>query len=791
MPAKPGTPRRAGPWLAALVLGLVALFYLWTADPGMSLHPSRADQSYNNLLVRGMLKGHLSLDVPGDPFLATLKNPYDPISRAGHGLHDASYFRGKYYIYFGVTPVLILFLPYHLLTGSYLPDELAVVVFSVLGVAAGWGLFRRIVRECFPRTPAWVQAFAAAALGLATMVAPLLRRPAMWEVPISCAYALFMLTLYLLWRACAGRSALAWTAAASVAMGLTVGARPTYLLGSVVLAIPWLWRARQQGRAFRQSGEWWRMACAALGPMAAVGMGLGLYNYERFGSPLEFGITYQMAGDDVSKMRLFSLGCLLFNLRLYLFSCPGLSPYFPFLTVISPPPPPPGNIGVEDPYGIVPCMPWVLLAAAAAGLALWRRGRPGLWCAGALIGVSLTMVTTSSFAGAAGRYEVDFTPGYALIAAVGAAWVAHELDGTAWRLGALVLAALLALWSAAANVFLSLGHNRLLQLNHPQSYGRLARAFDYAPYCVARLLGTHEGPVEMRVVFPRGAEGNVEPLVATGREFLADYVYVHYLDRDHVRFGFEHTSGGSWTGPPVRVSPGQAHVVVVQMGSLFPPRESPAFDRLPPEAVESETRTVKVLVDGRVALNVKADCYDATDWQPSIGTSGAHRPGFKRDFSGRLLSWKHVAPLPPDNESALYGRVHVSLTLPTFTAQRSDPILSSGVRGRGDLLYITYLDRSHFALGHDCWGYGGSTSAPVEYTPGKPVILDISCPPLGPPGEIKRLRITCNGQAVMDVAERFNPSAPSDVAVGVNVIGASTAGISFTGDIKTLDRIRN
>jgi hypothetical protein len=203
-----------------LLAGLVVGFYFWTVAPeSPRLLVAKQSSDYSNLLVRGFLKGQLSLDVPDDPVLATLANPYDPGQRAGHGLHDASYYKGKFYIYFGVTPVLVLFLPFRALTGWFINDNLAVFVFCSAGFLISVALLRSITRKHFPDAGAGLALAGVLAAGLATMVPALLRRPAMWEVPISCGYCFFMLTLYCLWRAMEQGGRKGWLALASLAMG--------------------------------------------------------------------------------------------------------------------------------------------------------------------------------------------------------------------------------------------------------------------------------------------------------------------------------------------------------------------------------------------------------------------------------------------------------------------------------------------------------------------------------------------------------------------------------------------
>ncbi len=783
-------PRWIERGLIALSVIAIGWFYLWTVAPetpkGLT---SRDDASYYNLLVRGMLKGHLSLDVPSDPFLDALPNPYDPAARGPHGMHDASYYRGKYYVYFGVTPVVLLYLPFHLLTGTYISDHCAIVVFVFAGFLFGLAIVRSVIRDHFPLTPAGVRLACVWALGLANMVPPLLRRAAMWEVPISCAYALFMLTLFCVWRAMAKQGALRWAVAGSLAMGLCIGARPVYLAGAVVLLAPLGLAGLNLGRKFWRQGQWWRLATATALPIMVVGSGLAVYNHLRFGSPVEFGQSYQLAGAEDSKLVHFSPSYLPFNLRIYLFSLPGFSPYFPFLTVIHPPPAPPGQFGIEDPYGIVPGMPWVLFSFGAAWLALRRRDVLGMWCGATLASVVLTLAMIGCFGGNTGRYQVDFAPGLTLLAAVGVAWFTAELAGSGWKLGAVTLTVVLAVWSSGFNILLSFQHNRLLAMNHPALYAQLAWTFNHVPHWVGKLKGYRAGPVEIELIFPQDRPGQIEPLVTTGHEFLADYIFVHYLDNGMIRFGLEHTSRGTWVGAPVKIDPAAEHKLIVQMGSLYPPRAHPAYDGLSAEETEARTQTLKVLLDGRTVLHATVQCYDSSELQPSIGTSGPYRPGFKHDFSGRILGWRRLPSLPSDFTLGQTGKLHLLIRLPAFSRPHNEPLLSSGVAGEGDLIYIRYVDANHFQLGHDRWGYGGTQSPVIEYNPNEALDLDISCPPLLKDGGEAKLVVLLNSQPILDCSEAFHPSKPTQIAIGRNQIGASTAESEFTGTIELQERL--
>ncbi|HEX3728511.1 MAG TPA: hypothetical protein VHV47_01815, partial [Opitutaceae bacterium] len=117
----PAANRREWIWAAA-ILAVAAWFYLWTATTGANplSFTLQSDDLYNRL-ADGFLHGRLSfLDQP-PPELAQLSNPYDPAQNAPYvRYHDVSYFHGRYYLYFGPTPLLLL-VPWRALTHTYLP----------------------------------------------------------------------------------------------------------------------------------------------------------------------------------------------------------------------------------------------------------------------------------------------------------------------------------------------------------------------------------------------------------------------------------------------------------------------------------------------------------------------------------------------------------------------------------------------------------------------------------------------------------------------------------------------
>jgi tetratricopeptide (TPR) repeat protein len=446
--------------VGALVIGIFAA----CANPTiLELVGGKASDAYYNLLVEGFRNGHLSLNREAPPGLAQLADPYDPVANTvfrqpGTGVHDTSYYQGKLYLYFGVTPALILFWPWVLVTGHYIYHQWAVVVFCAVGFAVGAGLLASLWRRYFAEVSVWIATAGILAFGLAASAPILLQRADVWEVAVACGHMLTVLALAALWQALlkpshAGR----WLALASLALGLAVGARPSLLVCAAILSLPILDIPRDDKLRFA------RLAGAAIVPLALCGLGLALYNFLRFGNLFEFGQTYQLAGDRQSLGNHFSLGYLGFNFRAYFLDPAQWNPHFPFVRDFTLPPAPPGHARPEDPFGILPNVPFVVLALAVP---LAWRGRSSESAAPLrkFIAAVAWVFGSSAFVldlfyGNCSRYEFEFLPALVLLSVAGVFALDRALaDRPAWRVGARWVWGTLLAFSIAFNLMTAIDH---------------------------------------------------------------------------------------------------------------------------------------------------------------------------------------------------------------------------------------------------------------------------------------------------------------------------------------------
>ena len=166
--------------LVVALCGAIGWFHVWTVRSNADEWDFAPEQNdYFNLLIDGWLDGQLHMKVPVPEAMLALKDPYDPALRPpGLGLHDATFYRGKYYLYFGAAPAVLVMWPYRLITGVDLPLAVAVFVFVLGGFLTSVAIWRGMRRRYFPETGMLVMLIGVLVLGLASLGPVLMRRPA-------------------------------------------------------------------------------------------------------------------------------------------------------------------------------------------------------------------------------------------------------------------------------------------------------------------------------------------------------------------------------------------------------------------------------------------------------------------------------------------------------------------------------------------------------------------------------------------------------------------------------------
>lgn len=254
-------------------------------------------------LADGFAHGHLHLMTDPPPELAQLADPYnyEEIARARIlVVFDASYFNGRYYLYWGPAPAVLLTLPVRLgLLPATMPDSILLVVFAAWSTVALAAVIWHLRTLYGSGLPFWLPLSALVAGSLAAPWLFMLGRPAVYEVAIFGAQAFLISGLWLALRAADRRGPpILSYALASTAWAGAVGTRATLIPCVVFLALAFAYCELRRGGG----GAAIKRGAAVLVPLAAGGLSLALYNQVRFGAWWETGQRYQLTGSQAAGM---------------------------------------------------------------------------------------------------------------------------------------------------------------------------------------------------------------------------------------------------------------------------------------------------------------------------------------------------------------------------------------------------------------------------------------------------------------------------------------------------------
>ncbi|MBM3125965.1 MAG: hypothetical protein FJZ87_12985, partial [Chloroflexi bacterium] len=231
---------------AIAVVLLITLSYVWWVSLGLWTNWPETT-AYYDMLARAFSHGNLHLDVQPDPALLALEDPYDPQYRSGIPvLWDASLYEGKYYLYWGPSPAVIL-VPLKWISDQVIGDNLLTFIFL-----AGMYVFITLTllhlwRSDYPDIPAGVLSACLVLAGIINPIPFLLVDPRIYEAAVAAGQFFLLGGIYFLFtgmkKSSNPRFFLAGTSLALAASSRTILILPVLCLGLVIL----LWFLSNKG----------------------------------------------------------------------------------------------------------------------------------------------------------------------------------------------------------------------------------------------------------------------------------------------------------------------------------------------------------------------------------------------------------------------------------------------------------------------------------------------------------------------------------------------------------------
>ncbi len=337
--------------LKTLFMGVnIIVFALLLCNNLTYANPSNDQLRQYNLLAEAIAQGRVNIDVTNGELMKQVINPYDINERlkvlAANNLPtvreswlDIAYFDGNFYVYFGIVPELIFYLPVYLIAKAQMVTSGAVFIVSCLIIIAAYKLVETLIKAYFPKTSYGAGLFASIMLANGCGALAFIMTPIIYYLVILCAvmFAFIGLNLwinakYLIDTKPDSKKINPYIFFGSLCMALTAGCRPPIVLCSLLI-IPIFWDTAIQNKKIVFKGNIAKYICVAI-PYITVAAGLMYYNYIRFGSPLDFGSDYNLTTNNL-VMRDFELAKIPDGLFMYFLQPPSLSLRFPFIHTVA------------------------------------------------------------------------------------------------------------------------------------------------------------------------------------------------------------------------------------------------------------------------------------------------------------------------------------------------------------------------------------------------------------------------------------------------------------------------
>ncbi len=258
--------------------------------------------NYYNLIVKSLKNYKLYICEDNENLLSKDPNLYKnyQISYKNFknipSLFDTSYYKGKLYLYFGITPVLLFYLPFNLITNLYLTDKLLVLILSCFIFLFSLIIIKKISDRItvIQNIPPNILVLCIFITGFCNLLPFLVIKSSIYEVAITTAIFLLLLSIYIFYNymyAQTKSNKYILLFCLSFTLCLSVGARPYYVLFIPIFFIAIIWLTYKETESINQiivSILYFLIPCLLYGTIIA------LYNYLRFDSIFEFGWKYQL-----------------------------------------------------------------------------------------------------------------------------------------------------------------------------------------------------------------------------------------------------------------------------------------------------------------------------------------------------------------------------------------------------------------------------------------------------------------------------------------------------------------
>lgn len=305
--------------------------------PEKKVRDNWLNRAYSKELVNSIKEGKVNIEIEAKTLkiLQTLNNPYDAgeVSKYNmRGCFDIAYYNGNVYLYYGVLPALILFLPINLITGKFLSISYGTLIFLAIGTIFTVKLVAEIIYRYFKKTPLSLVVIFSIFVLFNNKLLCVMARPYIYEMVIAAGYCFVMAGASVFLQYLRTQKKI-YLLISCILLALAVACRPPTLFISIIIFIKLLYDIIQKIRD-KQKKDVVLIILVSVIPYLIVGILLMIYNYIRFENIFEFGANYQVSVTDFRNFGT-NINRTLIGVLTYFISPVNFTPNFPFISSVN------------------------------------------------------------------------------------------------------------------------------------------------------------------------------------------------------------------------------------------------------------------------------------------------------------------------------------------------------------------------------------------------------------------------------------------------------------------------
>ena len=282
-------------------------------------------------LAKAITEGHLYVGMADDEVTALADKMVSWGEADERIMFDYALYKGKYYVYFGIFPVLMLYLPYRVITGMDMTDAASLLIITSFLIPGFYMLLREIIRRFFKSTPLALHILLVVVAIFGSSLPAILSEPLVYSVAILSGVTLIIWGGFFLLKAFPFVEHTKLLLLGSSCMALAVACRPTLLLYSILM-VPFSAFSYKEYHKQKKHGKELLVAVLSIViPYAAVAGLLMVYNQIRFDSPFQFGMVYNLTAVPSKQPAVDILEMFPIAVYEYLFKTPVFEHLFPFI----------------------------------------------------------------------------------------------------------------------------------------------------------------------------------------------------------------------------------------------------------------------------------------------------------------------------------------------------------------------------------------------------------------------------------------------------------------------------